>query len=337
MPTNARLASATGVFGGGTKPAVVKRSKSHQISPLLGVAETMIVDQGYTSIRTSHLADIGQGNVATLGENSATINVTALPTITSVTATLISIYLSVAKSSESDLAQNPEHAPRLEALVKAMVKEALMDYVAFNGTNGVAQLISTLTAVGTTNIKLVTTTIRAAVQSLSLAGGAQQRFAYVTDVIGFNHVKDDIESSGAGIWSSAGLNDQVRRLFGEGAAPDQMGFTGFSYDQVDFWLVNGSGVNELYNDGTDTFDLLTAYPSADMSIDAVQSALIIAGRAMPSTRTDARLEGTINGMIGIATWPAPLIEDSTQDIYKLTFDTWVGNTNRARAVRRRQS
>lgn len=337
MPTNARAASATGVFGGGTQAAVAKRSRSWQISPLLALAETMLVDQGYTSRRTSHLADIGASNVATLAENSASISVTALPTITSVTATLISIYLSVAKSSESDLAQFPEHAARLEAMVRAMVKEALLDYVAFNGTNGLAQLISTLTAVGTSNIPLVTTTLRSAVQSLSLAGGSQQRFALVTDIIGFGQVKNDIEASTGGAWASAGLNDVIRRLLGEGAAPDQAGFTGFSYDQVDFWLVNGSGVTELYNDGTDTYDLLTAYPSADQSIDAVQSALVLAGRAMPSTRRDAMLEGTINNMIGIATWEAPLLEDSTQDVFKVTFDDWVGNTNRARAVRRRQS
>lgn len=336
MPTNARLASATNVFGGGTMPARVRRAKRWKKNPLLDVCGKMEVTPGYTAGRTTHIAEIGSGNVNTLAENSTTINATALPTLTTVASTLISIYVYVAKTSESDLAQTPEHASRLDALIEMLVMEALGDYIAHGATNGIAPLIASLTAVGTSGADLNTVTIRAAVRSLSLAGGHEERFALVTDAIGFEQIKNDIESAG-GVLQSTGLAPQISRLLGDGAPRDAMGFTGFSYDQVDFWLVNGSGVSQLYNDGTDTYDILIAYPSDDDSLEAPENALTLAGRAMPSTRPDATLAGTIGDLIGVAHWMAPLIEDAVGDIYKATFDCWISNTNRARAIRRAQA
>lgn len=334
MPTNARTASVTSVFGGGTKGAVAKRAKAYQPNPLLSAAGVIAVDQGYTNVRTSHLAAIATSSVGTLAENGTTINVTALPTITNVVSTLINIYIAVAKTSESDLAQTPEHAERLEQMVRAMVVEALTNYITHDSTNGLAQLISTLGVTGTSNNALVFSTIRAAKAELKTNSGPFARLMYITDEIGFNAIKDDIESSTGTPWASDGLAPNIDKLF-NGAA-NKLGFTGFSYDQVDFWTTAGSGVSELYYSSPDTYDYLGRYPgdSGD-DIHSVQEALMLGGRPRPSTRQDAELVGTINGVLGISKWQVPLAEDAEEYVYKVTFDCWVGNLNAGEAVRRK--
>lgn len=339
MATNARLAATVANLSHGTAGAIVKRAKGWKGNPLLVAVETVAVEEGYTAFRTAHLAEIGAGNVNTLAENNTGITPTALPTLTAVASTLISIYVATAKSSESEAAQDPMRRARLTALVEALVGEAFMDYIAHNGTNGIMPLISGLTAVGTSGADATVQTDRAALESLVLAGGHEPRFMLITDIIGFNQRKNDIEQSSGGVWSSVGLSEQARSLFSEGMVPTGMGATPFQYDQFDYWVTNGTGVTNLYNDGTDTYDLLCAYPTpGDMSIDAVQSWAVLCGRRNPAlAREDAQLFKTINGVIGIYKWMAPLVENSSEQVYLATFDCFTANANRARAIRRAQA
>lgn len=338
MATNARTASNVANFSGGTPASTVKRAKTHRKSPLLAAMQVVAVEEGYTAHRTAHLAQLGAA--ATLAENSTSITALALPTVTAVSSTLISIYIALARTSESDAAQDPVRRARIKALLEMMVEEQISDYITHDGTNGVAPIIGTLTAVGTSGAPANVVTDRAALQSLVLAGGHSptNRYMLVTDIIGFNQRKADIEASG-GTMSSGGLDAMVLQLLGRGEMPVGLGATPFSYDQFDYWVVNGTGVSELYNDGTDTYDLLCSYPSADNdSLEAAQAALVLAGRRNPAlARSDAEIVFTISNIIGVARWMLPLVENAASEVYVATYDVWLANANQARAIRRAQA
>lgn len=332
MATNAVIASEVANLSLATTPINegLKRSVSWYPNPVLLAAAPREVPQGSTNIKAQRLAALGAAAVATLAENSSSITATAIPTLTSASSTLINTYTSIGFSSESDLAQIP--AVNLRGLMGEMAIEGLTDYMSDNATNGIRGLIEALSTSGTSGAALAWPAVRAGRLAIVDVIGNKGKLMLVVDNKGVTDLQNDLEASNSSAFASIAMSDYVKRLMGEGAIPDDLGFA-FEYEGIAVFRTNLTG--QLGVSGANTIGLLCLMPDAQGGrgmMDQVQVPFILAGRRMPSTRDDAIRVAEIRGLVGVARWNIPLAEDTTQYAFKSTWDVFQANGPAARGI-----
>lgn len=301
-----------------------------KVNPLLGVvAHLGIVKAGAAANRYVSLASF---TAAAVSENAA-ITGSALPTLDADNGTLASGGVSYEMTSEAY--NTVQDIARLLEMLDVRAQEAISDYVASDSSVGIAALIASLNAYGTSGAALTFNTIRLAKAAVCNVVGWMETI-FVGDGKGVGDLQRSLESSGGTQWANQALSPVIEAMFVGGAIPDAIGYTGIKYDGVSVFQTNLS--SQLYATGGDTYGILTVPPP--LMGGEIAPAVVCDFRDKPSI-VRSLLANKVDhlefmGKVPITRWygePNTSNADAVRISYKATFDSFLHNAAAAAAPR----
>lgn len=332
--TNAATSSTGNVANLTTVKVNRLRRKVHwSPSPARFLAEIMEVPQGYSNVRTAHIAEYGASSVGAHSENAA-LTATALPTIDPQTSSLASYGISIAFTSEL-YNQTPE-IHNLKGLCLQMAVEAMMDYITHGATNGIMALASSMTAVATnTGVAQTFAVIDDTALTLRETYGSHLELLYVDTPKGINDLREESKASAGGYLTNQAMTPFVKKMIQDGVIPTSVGFQ-FEMNGINYFQTNLAA--QVYTNGGDDYAILAVPPAGSGqqgvgSEEEIQGAISLAGRANPApARPKAKIVAKF-GPIGIAMFEVePNGENAEQLVLCMAIDSWLSASGASRAI-----